>query len=164
MTAHAAIRAVMPMWASCAKVNPVLSATSIVPVTTDLLTECLAFDDVAASGDLERRSELLEAAEDGRMRVATLDDCAVGFSVMAPWFFGVPFLALAYVDAAVRGRGTGTRLLEDVELSHSTRVFTSTNMSNAPMQRLLTIRGWTPCGMLDGLDEGDPEIFFVRNP
>ena len=83
-----------------------LSAISIVPVTTDLLSECLAFDDVVVGGDPERRGELLEAAEDDRMRVATLDDRAVGFSVMAPWFFGAPFLALVYVDAAVRGRGT----------------------------------------------------------
>jgi GNAT superfamily N-acetyltransferase len=112
-------------------VKPVPSATTIVPVTTGLLTECLAFDDVAVSGDIERRNALRGAAEEGRMRVATLDDRAVGFSVMAPWFFGVPFLAHVYVDAALRRRGMGSRLLEDVEQSHNTQVFTSTNMSNA---------------------------------
>jgi hypothetical protein len=31
------------------------------------------------------------------------------------------------------------------------------------MQRLLRHRLWAPCGMLNGLDEGDPEIFFVKH-
>ena len=80
---------------------------------------------------------------------------------MAPRFFGAPFLALVYVDPGMRGRGIGSRLLEDFEKAHGVQVFTSTNLSNAAMQRLLRLRRWTPCGML-GLDEGDPEIFFAE--
>ena len=98
------------------------------------------------------------------MRVATVGDRAVGYSVAAPWFLGAPFLALVYVDAGERGRGIGSRLLEDFERSHSAQVFTSTNLSNSPMQQLLKLRRWTPCGILNGLDEGDPEIFFRQDP
>ena len=75
---------------------------------------------------------------------------------------GAPFLALLYVDPAMRGRGIGLRLLEDFEGAHGPQVFTSTNLSNEPMQRLLRLRLWKPCGMLNGLDEGDPEIFFSK--
>jgi GNAT superfamily N-acetyltransferase len=71
-------------------------------------------------------------------------------------------LALLYVDPSRRGRGIGSRLLEDFERAHSPQVFTSTNLSNAPMQRLLRLRRWEPCGILNGLDKGDPEIFFVK--
>jgi len=137
------------------------SSTILVPVTTALLDECLSFDHVSADSG-ERRAELSSAAQEGRMRVATVDSRAVGFSIIAPWFFEAPFLALVYVDPARRGRGIGSLLLEDFERAHPRKVFTSTNLSNAPMQRLLRARRWSPCGMLSGLDEGDPEIFFMR--
>lgn len=96
------------------------------------------------------------------MRVATLDGVAVGFSIAAPWFFGVPFLELLYVAPTKRERHIGSQLLEEFEEAHPTKAFTSTNLSNAPMQALLRSRRWSPCGMLNGLDKGDPEVFFVH--
>jgi len=145
-----------------AKVVFMVSATAIVPVTTALLVDCLAFDHLAVSDSDERSGELASAAAQGRMRVAKVDDRVVGYSVLAPWFFGAPFLTLLYVDPTVRGRGIGSQLLEDFERTQGPHMFTSTNLTNAPMQRLLQSRQWTPCGMLTGLDEGDPEIFFVK--
>ncbi len=140
-----------------------LPTTSLVPVTEALLADCLAFDHVAAGGSVERRSELSEAAEHGRMRVAVSHGDTAGYSVVAPWFFGAAFLALVYVKSAMRGQGIGSRLLEDFEQAHGPQVFTSTNLSNARMQRLLRHRLWTPCGLLNGLDEADPEIFFAKH-
>jgi GNAT superfamily N-acetyltransferase len=139
-----------------------LSSTTIVPASESSLAVCLRFDHVAREDSGERRTELSEAAEQDRIRVALVDDRPEGYSVVAPWFFGAPFLALVYVNSALRGHGIGSRLLEDFEQTHGARVFTSTNLSNAPMQRLLRHRLWTPCGLLDGLDQGDPEIFFSR--
>lgn len=144
------------------RVAGVQTSPAIVSVTPPLLKQCLEFDHVAVGGSAERQDELTSACEDGRMRVATLDGVAVGFSIVAPWFFDVPFLALLYVAPTMRGRHIGSRLLEDFERAHPPKVFTSTNLSNAHMQGLLRRREWTPCGMLDGLDEGDPEVFFVR--
>ncbi|MFB6715807.1 MULTISPECIES: hypothetical protein [unclassified Streptomyces] len=40
-------------------------------------------------------------------------------------------------------------------------MFTSTNVSNQPMQQLLQRAGWRPVGLLHGLDEGDPELFYL---
>jgi ribosomal protein S18 acetylase RimI-like enzyme len=134
----------------------------VVAVTSELLNECLAFDHVAVSGNAGRRRELSSAAGEGRMRVATLDGRAVGFTVVAPWFFDAAFLSLLYIDPAMRGRRFGSRMLEDFERAHHSKVFTSTNLSNVPMQALLRSRLWTCCGMLNGLDEGDPEIFFTK--
>jgi hypothetical protein len=48
----------------------------------------------------------------------------------------------------------------DFELAHGPRVFTSTDFSNVRMQRLLRHHVWAPCGMLNGSDEGDPEIYW----
>ena len=80
--------------AALTKVVRMQFAAAVVAVTPVLLNECLAFDHVAVGGSVERQSELSSAAKDSRMRVATLDGRAVGLSVMAPWFFEVPFLAL----------------------------------------------------------------------
>jgi len=38
---------------------------------------------------------------------------------------------------------------------------TSTNLSNQPMKRLLARLGWRSVGVVCGLDEGDPELFFL---
>jgi ribosomal protein S18 acetylase RimI-like enzyme len=138
------------------------SLSSVVAVTSELLNECLAFDHVAVGGSAGRRKELSSAAGEGRMRVATLDGRAVGFFVVAPWFFDAAFLSLLYVEPAMRGRKVGSLMLEDFERGHQTKVFTSTNLSNVPMQALLRSRLWTCCGMLNGLDEDDPEIFFTK--
>lgn len=143
-------------------VGPMSSSTSVVPATSALLNECLEFDHVAVGGGAGRRTELSRAADEGRMRVATVDGRAVGFAVAAPWFFDAPFLALLYVDPSMRKRKFGSLLLEDFEPAHPSRVLTSTNLSNVPMQGLLRSRLWTPCGILNGLDEGDPEIFFMK--
>ena len=145
-----------------AKMVSMQSSPAIVSVTPPLLKQCLEFDHVAVGGSAERQEELSSAGQDGRMRVATLDGVAVGFSIVAPWFFDVPFLALLYVAPNMRGRHIGSRLLEEFEQAHPSKVFTSTNLSNAPMQGLLRRRQWSPCGMLHGLDEGDPEVFFVH--
>jgi hypothetical protein len=56
----------------------------------------------------------------------------------------------------------GARLLTATESAcTTTKLFTSTNVSNHPMQRLLQRAGWSPVGLLHGLDEGDPELFYL---
>jgi hypothetical protein len=40
-------------------------------------------------------------------------------------------------------------------------VFVSTNESNTSMRELLRSEGWSPSGVLTGLDEGDPEHVFT---
>lgn len=135
---------------------------TVVPATEPLITACLGFDYVAATGGYERRTELAEAMRQNRMFVALLDDSPVGYAVRAPWFFGVPFLELLYMDARYRRQGLGDRLVADFEERFGPKLFTSTNQSNQAMQSLLERRAWEQCGTIDGLDEGDPEVFFRK--
>jgi acetyltransferase (GNAT) family protein len=58
-----------------------------------------------------------------------------------------------------RGQGIGAELLQDAQRQRDTaKLFTSTNLSNQPMQRLLARLGWRSAGIVYGLDEGDPEL------
>jgi ribosomal protein S18 acetylase RimI-like enzyme len=68
---------------------------------------------------------------------------------------------LIVVHDASRRRGVGRALLRaSVDRAGTARVFSSTNASNVAMQSLFAAEGWTLSGRLDGLDEGDPEIFY----
>ncbi len=90
-----------------------------------------------------------------------------GFLVLRPGhFYGRDFIDLLYVAPPWRRQGAGRALMRAVFRNASTsRVFVSTNESNTPMRTLLRSEGWTPSGVLTGLDEGDPEhVFFHDAP
>jgi hypothetical protein len=42
------------------------------------------------------------------------------------------------------------------------KLFTSTNLSNLPMQSLLAKRGYKLSGVIDNLDPGDPELVYFK--
>ena len=96
------------------------------------------------------------------MRVAVMSGRTVGYTVTAPWFFGHRFLELLYVDAPHRRNGIGVQLLADFESGDGPDVFTSTNISNAPMQGLLLSRHWSPRGMLHWTHDDDAEVFYAK--
>jgi ribosomal protein S18 acetylase RimI-like enzyme len=97
----------------------------------------------------------------GGTRVAVQCGSIVGFSVTERTFFGNDFIEMLQVSKDTRRRGVASMLLDAVSAEHGTeKVFTSTNLSNSPMQALLTRLGWESVGIVYGLDEGDPELFY----
>jgi len=128
------------------------------------LSDVVALDDRARQGDPARLAYLHEHLAGSRCLVAE-DGAAVGFVVVRPGhFFSRDFVDLLVVRAADRRCGIGRGLLRAVLGEPGTaRVFTSTNISNAPMRALLASEGWVLSGSLDGLDEGDPELVFFAD-
>jgi GNAT superfamily N-acetyltransferase len=60
-----------------------------------------------------------------------------------------------------RRQGIGGALIRDLAHHRTTeKLFTSTNLSNHPMQTLLSKLGWESAGIVYGLDDGDPELFY----
>ena len=53
-------------------------------------------------------------------------------------------------------------MLQSLSSDYS-EIWTSTNRSNLAMRALLAKLEWKFCGDLNGLDEGDPEMFFKSN-
>jgi len=110
------------------------------------------------------RYELIDKAIiQGSCYVAEEDTRVVGFAIMNYSFFGYGFIELMIVDEEHRRHGVGAFVLDSLyRLCKTEKLFTSTNESNAPMRGLLTKAGFMPCGYIDALDEGDPELFFVK--
>jgi ribosomal protein S18 acetylase RimI-like enzyme len=89
----------------------------------------------------------------------------VGFLALRPGhFYQRDFIDLLYIAPRGRRQGAGRALMRAALQNASTpRVFVSTNESNTPMRQLLRSEGWSPSGVLTGLDEGDPEHVFFHD-
>ncbi|MFH9059823.1 GNAT family N-acetyltransferase [Streptomyces coeruleorubidus] len=122
-------------------------------------------DPLAAAGDRARRASIQRWCEQGRALLAEDARGPVGYAVLEYTFFEQGFLTLLTVAPAARRQGVATRLLGAVEAACTTpKLFTSTNVSNQPMQQLLLRAGWQPAGLVHGLDDGDPELFYLCPP
>ncbi|GAA3487566.1 GNAT family N-acetyltransferase [Streptomyces cremeus] len=119
-------------------------------------------DAVAASGDDARRASIRRWCEQGSVLLAEDASGPLGYSVLEYTFFEQGFITMVMVAPTARRRGVGARLLKATEAAcTSPKLFTSTNVSNHPMQLLLQRVGYSPVGLLHGLDEGDPELFYL---
>jgi len=127
-------------------------------------------EEVAAAGALDRQvtsghdraPDLAAAQAEGRLLVAERHGEIVGYATHGK-FFEYDFLELLVVRPSDRRTGVATALVAAVESSsRSGKLFTSTNQSNAPMQRLCAELGFESSGVVENLDEGDPELFFVK--
>ena len=87
----------------------------------------------------------------------------IGYGVLNYTFYGNGFIEMLYVDPNRRRQGAGIRLFRHLEsLCQTSKLFTSTNQSNIPMQSLLTRAGYVPSGIIYNLDEDDPEIIYFK--
>jgi ribosomal protein S18 acetylase RimI-like enzyme len=135
------------------------------PATAVDLVAVLHLDPLALAGDRQRAEFLSRSTAVGECHVSVAGGTVTGFVVRRPaHFFGRDFVELLVVDTAYRRSGIGRALLRHaLDTAFSTQVFTSTNVSNTPMRALLRAEDWSFSGQLDGLDEGDPELFFYKH-
>ena len=111
-----------------------------------------------------RRTDLIRhAIKRGDCYIAVYGGIIKGFVIMNYSFFDNGFIELLMVEEKYRQCGIGSALLNYLfAVCKTEKLFTSTNKSNEPMQKLLGKSGYTFCGQINALDEGDPELFFVR--
>ena len=115
-------------------------------------------------GSATRQAWLRAKIAAGKCVVARAAGHLVGFAVSDRWFFEQPFLELLIVEPATRRQGVASTLVRHVETTWTPgKFFTSTNTSNAPMQRLLESLGYVRSGVVENLDEGDPELIYFKH-
>lgn len=130
------------------------------PAGPNDIATLLALDPIAAQS-VDRARSIAQWVGAGWASCAELDGELAGYAVVHPHFFGRNFLEMLMVSPAFRRRGVGRALLAHaLDQQSSAPLWTSTNQSNTPMRDLLVQFGFAQMGLIEGLDEDDPELVF----
>ncbi|MDM5195770.1 GNAT family N-acetyltransferase [Bacillus hominis] len=117
--------------------------------------------DIDVLGDDSRRDYIKQAIEDERCIIVQENNSISGFLTYDTNFFGCTFLSLIIISPMKRRQGHASSLLSYMlEHSPTQKIFSSTNESNRSMQKVFSANGFIRSGIIENLDEGDPEIIF----
>lgn len=120
----------------------------------------ISFDQIARS-DAGRVTFVERALCSETCLVVEQQGAIVAYAVLEYTFYEQGFVSMLYVAEAARRRGIGRTLMREIETRcRTSKLFTSTNQSNRPMQALLRELGYVPSGVIDNLDPGDPELVY----
>jgi RimJ/RimL family protein N-acetyltransferase len=112
---------------------------------------------------LKREEKITKAILDEECFIVLADDRAIGFVIFDYRFFAHGWIELIIIDEKYREKGVGGQVFDLIcKQCKTDKVFTSTNRSNLQMQKALTKAGFAFAGKLDGLDEGDSELFYYK--
>lgn len=113
--------------------------------------------------DSRRAGEIEAWVRAGQAHIALMDGLPAGYSVLTHNFFHEGFIEMLMVGMRFRRQGIGLAQIEHLARHCRTeRLWTSTNQSNLAMQGLLDRLGFTRSGVVEGLDEGDPELIWRK--
>ncbi len=113
--------------------------------------------------ELKREEKITKAIIAKDCYIILADDKAIGFVIFDYRFFDQGWIELIIIEEAHRARGIGGQVISLIcQLCKTNKVFTSTNSSNTQMQKVLNKAGFSFAGKIDGLDDGDPELFYFK--
>ena len=120
--------------------------------------------DLVAHKDTKRRKFIRQAVASGMCFVARYGVTHIAaYGVMSCSFFENGFIEMLYVHSDFRRQRIGTALLRHMAKHCPTpKLFASTNSSNQPMRLLLEREGFCNSGIIQNLDEGDPELVYFK--
>lgn len=132
------------------------------PATLADASAIKAFDEIARS-QASRAAFIERSIQSNECLVAVVDSRVVAYAVLNYRFYDHGFVDMLYVHKDFRRRGIGAELVRHMEeRCRTVKLFTSTNQSNTPMQLLLAKLGYQRSGIVENLDEGDPELIFIK--
>jgi len=126
------------------------------------LPKLVRFDATTIS-DKNRIEEITEAIILNKCWVYCINEEPVGYGIINSHFFHQAFISLVYVSEKFRRKGIAAAIIKHLtDICGCPKIFTSTNQSNKDMQSLLNKIGFEKAGEVSGLDEGDPEVFYIK--
>lgn len=136
---------------------------SIRPATSRDIDAICGFDHLARQGSQQRRAFVQRAVGAANCFVIEAHGQVIGYAVLEYSFYEQGFVSMLYIRREYRRQGVGMRLMQHLEsVCQMPKLFTSTNLSNLPMQSLLAKLGYTLSGVIHHLDENDPELVYVK--
>ena len=125
--------------------------------------QALCTIDQAVIGDSSREGDIQQAIEEKRCLLYQSADTIAGFLLFSNDFFGYSFISLVIVKPSERRKGVASALMMAyMNMAKTSKVFSSTNQSNKRMQQLFHNLGFVKSGFIDNLDEGDPEMIYMK--
>lgn len=119
--------------------------------------------DFEVIANTQRLSYIKESVTCGHCIVAKSDSETLGFLTFTCSFFEHLFIDLLIVRNNHRRKGVGSALLNSIkEHAPTEKIFSSTNESNHDMRSVFLKNGFIESGVIDNLDEGDPEMVFFK--
>jgi ribosomal protein S18 acetylase RimI-like enzyme len=138
-------------------------AVMIVEKATLEHLERVCMIDSIVIGNQSRRDYLNKSIESSDLIIAKINDEIAGYSVYDRSFFGYSYISLIIVDPVFRRKGVATGLIQYIEKNiPDAKLFTSTNESNVAMQKVCESLGFRRSGIIENLDEGDPEFIYFK--
>jgi ribosomal protein S18 acetylase RimI-like enzyme len=135
---------------------------SIRPAARNDIDALCSFD-LIAQRENERREFIRREVASGNCFVAVRDEKVIGYGVLNYTFYHTGCIDMLYIDSGHRRSGAGEALIRHMEsLCQTPKLFTSTNLSNLPMQSLLAKLDYVLSGVIHNLDENDPEIVYFK--
>ena len=105
-------------------------------IETDIVALCSL--DLIAHRENERREFIRREVASGNCFVAVANETVIGYGVLNYTFYYNGCIDMIYIHSDYRRSGAGAALLRHMESHCQTpKLFTSTNLSNFPMQSLL---------------------------
>lgn len=130
--------------------------------TKDDVNAIISFDRVAQIHP-ERVDYINRVVNAGECYVGSTDSQIIAYGVLNYYFYEQGMIDMIYIHPDFRRKGIGTQFLSFFEQNCETdKLFTSTNESNKPMQKLLEKAGYQKSGIIYNLDENDPEIVYFK--
>ncbi|WKK83170.2 GNAT family N-acetyltransferase [Marivirga arenosa] len=112
---------------------------------------------------LNREEKITKAISRDECFLILSDHQVIGFLIFDYRFFDQGWIELIIIDEKYRGKGIGGKVFDLLcEKCRTDKIFTSTNSSNTRMQKALTKANFSFAGKLNGLDDGDPELFYYK--
>lgn len=135
---------------------------SIRPAGRADIAALIAIDPISLT-DPSRRESIAHWAAAGHCHLALRAEKPIGYVALTRDFFHQPFIEMLIVAEDDRRTGVGIALIEHCKtlVPGGEKLWTSTNRSNAPMRALLAKAGFVESGVVENLDEGDPELIFL---
>jgi hypothetical protein len=110
-----------------------------------------------------RKKQIETAIQHERCLVIHEQSELAGFLLYHTEFFECCFVSLLMIKPSFQRKGLAKALLMSMDkFSPTNKIFSSTNQSNEVMHNVFERCGYIKSGIIENLDEDDPEIIYLK--